>query len=424
MAAVRDLVFMGISTAVRLVFGLLTFSIMARLLGPAEFGTLMFWLSVATLLSLLANYGFTPYVLKEIGADSAAANTVMEEVLSAKLLVSTVILIGSLLTVPLIDDTVQVTFLALTLAMMADSMTDFLNVGYRATNRFGSETRIATLASVTQFVIVAGAVYYRSDIVVAALAFLVSRILVLLLTWLDQAQYFSALRPRSLKKAMQRLKHAFSYACDFGLQSLLGQVDSVVLNHFTGPVAVGLHQAGMRIFLGGGQIANVLGNVFIPKFAGFRNDPIRFTTQASKLQTAFIGSGSVFGLTLAVGASVIVHLLYGPSYAALAQLLPWFGLLFFVRFFAAAYGVLLTATGKQQLRAKANLMHWLVILVLAWLTVPSLGNIGWLLALLGGNVLLAGIYAFAMRKQVVINRLNAAIAVVSLVIFVPFLHIS
>jgi O-antigen/teichoic acid export membrane protein len=180
----------------------------------------------------------------------------------------------------------------------------------------------------------------------------------------------------------------------------------------------------MRIFLGGGQIANVLGNVFIPKLSGLHNDLTSFTAQAHKLQTAFVASGAAFGLSLAIAAEPIVNLLFGQAYKALVPMLPWFGLLFFVRFFAAAYGILLTSTGKQNLRAKANLFHWVAILLSACWLVPMQGNIGWVLALTVGNALLAAIYVLAMRKLVFMSRPNAAIVAVSLALFAPFLHVS
>lgn len=415
---------MAASTLIRLVFGLFTFAIMARLLGPTEFGILMFWLSVASLLSLVANYGFTPYVLREIGADRTSANSVMGEVLSAKILLCGIIVVGSLLVLPFIAETPRALFLLMALAGLVDSISDFLNVGYRATNRFSSETRIATVSSVSQFFILAGAIWCRNEILIAACAFLVSRILVLLITWVDQAKYFASLRPSPMPQALGRLKSALSYAYDFGLQNLIGQVDSLVLNHFLGPVAVALHQAGMRLFLGGGQIANVLGNVFIPKLSGLQNNSASFNVQAHNLQTAFLASGALFGLTLTLAATPIVHLLYGQAYLPLIPMMPWFGLLFFVRFFAAAYGVLLTSAGKQSLRAKANLFHWTAILLSAWWLVPPLGNIGWIFALIVGNVLLAAIYCLAMRSVVLISRPNAAIVVGSLVLFAPFLHVS
>jgi O-antigen/teichoic acid export membrane protein len=424
MSLKKDIVLMGTSTLMRLGFGLMTFVVMARLLGPSNFGVLMLWLSVATLVSLVANYGFTPYVLREIGADSSSAATVMCGVLTAKVLLTVVVVVGSMIALPFIADTSRAIFILMLFAMLADSVTDFLNVGYRATNRFGSETRIATMASISQFVIVAGAIWYQSEILIAAGAFLISRSFVLLVTWIDQRRYFASLRLSGLTQAIVRLKQAISYALDFGLQSLIGQVDSLVLNQFVGPGGVGLHQAGMKIFLGGGQIANVLGNVFIPNLSGLHKSPDLFNVQAHKIQTTFLIAGGAFGLILAIAATPITNILYGEAYAALIPMLPWFGLLFFVRFFAAAYGVLLTATGKQSLRAKANLVHWIAILLSAWWLVPAFGNIGWILALTGGNFLLAVIYCLSMRRLVVISRPNAVVVVGSLVLFVPFLHVS
>jgi O-antigen/teichoic acid export membrane protein len=315
-------------------------------------------------------------------------------------------------------------FFSLLLAMLADSTSEFLNVGYRVTNRFSTETRLATVSSISQFAIVVGAVWRSNSIPIAASAFLVSRLLVLVMTWLNQRQYFSQLKPASISRAVFRLRQGMSYAFDFGLQSLIGQIDSIILNHFLGPVAVGLHQAGMRIFLGGTQIANVLGNVFIPRIAGIAGQEVQLQREAQRLQTAFFCAGAIFGLTLAGAADSIVRVLFGSQFSALASLLPWFGLLFLVRFFAAAYGVLLTAVGKQTLRAKANLIHWVLIVFTAWGLVPRFGNLGWLLALTAGNLLLGCIYFVATRNLVMMSRLNACIVILGLVAFFPFLSLT
>ena len=414
---------MGATTAIRLLFGLMTFALLARMLGPASFGVLMLWLAIATLASLVANYGFTPYLLREICANPGSANLVMNEVFSAKLLVSSGVFSLSLTAMPFIAAEIRWIFLLLLLAMLADSTTDFLNVGYRATNRFSSETRIATVAAAFQFALVGGLVWYSATVMQAAIAFVASRTCVLIITWLNQKQYFAQLRPAPVGRAVRRLKQAASYAMDFGLQSLIGHIDSLVLNYFLGPIAVGLHQAGMRLFLGGGQFANVLGNVFVPRVSSVVSQGLRLDKQAEQLQRMFFGTGAAFGLALAIGADSIVHLLFGDQFAGLAALLPWFGLLFFVRFFAAAYGVLLTAAGKQTLRAQANLTHWILILAVAWVLVPRLGNLGWLLALTIGNVLLASIYFSACRPLATGSRLNLAFASLSLIAFAPFLRV-
>lgn len=420
----RNVVFMGASTLVRLVFGLLTFTMLARLLGPNEFGLFMFWLSIATLLGMVANYGFTPYVLREIGARPEGAHAVMGEVLSAKLLLSVVLLAGALCSMVWIAADVRWVFLALMLAMLADSVTDFLNVGYRATNRFSSETRIATVAATLQFGIVVACVWLRQDVLAAAIGFMLSRLVVTAMTWISQTKYFSGLRLASLAQAGKRLRQALAYAVDFALQSLFGQVDSVVLNYFVDPVAVGLHQAGMRLVLGGAQASNVLANVFIPRLAAVTGDPLQRQKEGQRLQLAFVVMGIGFGLFLAVLAEPITHLLFGAEFKALAGLLPWFGLLFFVRFLASSFGIMLTSAGMQGLRAKANVFHWLLILGVAWKTVPLYGNTGWLLAMIAGNFALALVYFSASVRLVRPTVANGSLTLLGAAAFLPFLHLA
>ncbi|NRR31609.1 oligosaccharide flippase family protein [Oxalobacteraceae bacterium] len=420
----KNVLFMGASTAVRLVFGLLTFALMARLLGPNAFGLFMFWLSVAGLLCMLANYGFTPFVLREIGARPEQARTVMGEVLSAKFLVSALLFGGTLLSLWWIEAAVRWVFLALMAALLADSMTDFLNVGYRATNRYAAETRIATVAAALQFGVVIGAVWYVPTVLAAALAFFGSRLLVLLMTWSSQSSYFAGLRPAPLARAWARLREALAYALDFALQSLFGQIDSVVLGLFLSPLAVGLHQAGMRLVLGGSQASNVLANVFIPRLAAVTGDPVLRQREGQRLQSVFLAMGLGFGMVLALGAKPITALLFGPGFAALAPLLPWFGLLFFVRFLASSFGIMLTSAGQQGFRAKANVGHWLLILGAAALLVPRYGNQGWLIAMTLGNFALAMAYLAASLRLVRPTLANGALTALGGVMFLPFLHLT
>jgi O-antigen/teichoic acid export membrane protein len=211
---------------------------------------------------------------------------------------------------------------------------------------------------------------------------------------------------------------------DFALQSLFGQIDSVVLNFYLGPAAVGLYQAGMRLVLGGAQAANVLSNVFIPRISGVIHNATQLQHEGQRLQTAFITVGALFGLILAIGAEPIVYVLFGEKFKALIGVLPWFGLLFFVRFVASAFGIMLTSAGRQRFRAKINAAQWVIILSTASLLIPKYGDIGWILSLTIGNLLLAIVYFAASIKFVRPTRSNTLIAFVSCGAFFPFLHFN
>jgi len=389
---------MGASTLIRLASGLFTFAIMARVLGPSTFGILMLWLSIATLIALIANYGFTPYALREIGADQSSATKVMSEVLSAKALVGSILIIFSFIASTLIASSERWIFIVLLLAMLVDSMTDFLNVGYRATNRFSTETRIATISSIIQFSTVALTSYLLRDIFWIAGSFLVSRLIVLAATWLSQRQYFSNLRFSSYRNAIWRLREAGSYAFDFGLQSLFGQIDNLALNQFAGPAAIGIYQSGMRIFLAGSQAAAIVGNVLIPHAASFTNDLQAKRRVNGNLVTTLLTIGMVGGLVFALIPKSLVIYVFGANFVNLSDLLFGFGLLFFARFTAAAIGTVLTIQGFQKERAVCTFLHWIFIAAYCYFF-PINNTLNWISALIFGHDALIIFYAIVLRVR-------------------------
>jgi O-antigen/teichoic acid export membrane protein len=359
MALVRNIALMGTSTMMRLAFGLLTFVVMARLLGPEGFGLVMLWLSVATLATLVANFGFTPYLLRDIGANPENALATMSEVLTAKILLSAAVFLVGCLGLFFIDAPVQAIFITLLIALLADAMTEFFNVGFRATNRFSDETRLASIAALIQFAIVASVTWWKPTAIAAATAFMVSRLLVLAITWIAQLGYFKGLYWASWQTGLARIKHAKAFATDFGLQSLFGQVDSLVLNHFLGPVSVGVYQVGMRLFQAGSQVATVLGNVFIPHVAA---------ADESLRKKNFILIVSVFSLIGLAGLLVfmlfperLIEMIFGQGFLALGQYLVFFGAIFFLRFIAAGLGCCLVLVGGNNYRAVCSVGFWLVI---------------------------------------------------------------
>lgn len=422
MTLLRNIALMGTSTAMRLGFGTLTFVVMARMLGPEQFGMLMLWLSAATLLSLLANYGLTPYLLREIGAKKEQALQIMADVLSAKLLLSSVVLLVAVFCTPWLKPDGRAVFMLMLGAQLADSLTEFFNVGYRATNRFGDEARIASVAVILQCAVVTLALWWLASPLVAAGAFFVSRIVVLALTWVAQRRYFAALRPTGISAAWIRIWVTKAYAIDFGLQNLLGQLDSIVINHFVGPSAVGIYQAGMRLFNGGAQAAGVLANVFLPRAAAVTDKKEEFRQESTRIQWAFVTVGLFFGLGLAVLAKPLVNTLFGEQYAELASVLPWFGLLFFVRFFASSWGVLLTSAGAQYYRAVMNALQWVVVALLSLILVPRYGLTGWLVCLITGNSILALAYIWRGRCLSNVGWRQPAFVALLAMTFMPFLR--
>jgi O-antigen/teichoic acid export membrane protein len=137
---------------------------------------------------------------------------------------------------------------------------------------------------------------------------------------------------------------------------------------------------------------------------------------------AFISFGALFGITLTIFSELIVHVLFGPAYSSLVIFFPLLGLLFFVRFAAAAWGVVLTAAGEQRFRTIATVIHWVLIAGVVPILVPSMGISGWLISLIIGNVLLGFLYAVRGASRVASPWTSVGVTALGGIAFIPFLH--
>ncbi|CAN7364147.1 lipopolysaccharide biosynthesis protein [Duganella sp. LjRoot269] len=425
MALFKNLSLMALSTGMRLLAGVLSLAVTARSLGPEQFGLLMFWMAVCGLLSVVSNYGLSTFLLREIGRDRAAAPQLIGLTLSAKLILSAALLAGGLLALPFIGGQPALIFLLLLLALIGESFADYFCTGFRARDRFDLDARLAAMSALLYSAVVALAAWGTGSPLVVALAYLVSRGAVALIARHMLNQVLGPVRVAPWREGWALVRRTRSYALDMAMGTLFGQVDSVVLNYFGGPVAVGLHQGGMRFFLAGTQAGTVLSNVFIPRTAATQQGPAAVHQREKwRLQSAFLGIGIVGGLGFVLGGPLMVHTLFGPRFLPLIALTPWFGVLFVLRSAASSWGIVLTVEGGQRYRALASVAHWAVVGLLCLQLVPRYGNVGWLWSLIGGNVLLLLAYIGGVAKPGHGNGRMVAVTALVMLLFLPVLRLA
>jgi O-antigen/teichoic acid export membrane protein len=132
-----------------------------------------------------------------------------------------------------------------------------------------------------------------------------------------------------------------------------------------------------------------------------------------------------FGCILAAGPWV-VRLLFGGKYDALAPLLPYFGLIAFIRYGGVSFGTLLTLADRQAVRVLAVCGVMLLGLALNALLIPRFGLTGAVTASIIGHLVLYGVYVAAARKDVgsflVDQRSRILLCMAgAIVLFLPFL---
>lgn len=421
LSVTKSLALTGVGSGARLLSSFVSISVTARCLGPGDFGALMFTLTLATLLVVPANFGLSTYVLRTVAQAAGDADAVVSDAMSARWLavaLSIPLFLAALLMLPAVVS--RMLFGVLLLTMLAEGLSEFYISVLRARGHYGEDARLGVQTAWIYSIPVGLAAWATASIDAVAWAYFLSR----LAMTVRCRQVLSRMGIRaswtSTSAAWARLRASTAYATDYAMTAMFGQIDGVVLNHHLGVVAVGVHQAGMKLFMAAAQIAPVLANVFLPRVASAAiNRPADLHIESFRLQLTFVLVGAMVGLTFSLGAPVLVGLAFGPQYGGLVDLMPWFGLLFQVRFAAAAWGITLTARGQQSFRAAASVGHWILIVALASVLMPTFAAQGWLMALVIGNAVLWMAYAGRTMGCSGGRQAGAAVVVVALVMLLP-----
>jgi O-antigen/teichoic acid export membrane protein len=391
------LVFTGY--VLRLSAGMVVFVVLARLLGPAPFGRFSYWLAIATILTIPVNYGFNAMVLRSFGAEPQRAPEIMAEVFAAKLLLAALVIVAALLGLLLVPSAERIIFVALLLAQVSESFSEYYTLGFRVKGHFSRETVTASLVSIWHIAVMTSTGFLFKSVDVAALAFAGSRLASVALTRARALQSFGTIPRASLGRAIATMKAGWAYAAELGLLTIYMQIDSLIINTILGSAAVGIYQAGMKLVLGGFRVAPVLAQVLLPELARSYTSKQNVRAQAFKTMSAFAGIGISGALVMAVGAHFITDVLFGKAFAPLAPLMPWFGLMLFAKFMETGVGLILVAHGLQNTKVWFVVVQLALVLAVGWMATQRFGLIGWQLTNIACIGLLIGLYGWLLKGK-------------------------
>lgn len=396
---IRQLGLMTLTTGVRLGANFVTLAVIARILGTNKFGILMIWSGAAGLLALLCNYGFTSYVLREVGRRPSSNATIFSGVLSSKLIVACALITLSPIVLRYTSLHNWILFATLLCAALVDTFIEFFGATLRSVGEYATESKFSLLGAVLYGGMVTSVVMLRRSEISAATAIVTARLVTAILFLLAVIRYLPGNLTLSPRRGVEFLKKARAYALDFGLQGLFGQVDNVIIGLLLGASSVGIFQAGMKLTMGLLQVAPIFSNVFLPKLSSKGLVSGEFKAELKRVQIAFISVGGVSAGAMWLFSREIVERTFGIQYASLEAILPWFGLLFVIRMIAAGWGLALTAVGLQGSRVAVGIVNWIIAIGLAVILLPRFGVIGWLYSLLIANIFVAVSYVIIFSRS-------------------------
>jgi len=399
----RDSVFSLITTIVRLATGLVLFIVLAHVWGPERFGTFMYPFTIAGILVKVVDYGFLLQVARDVGKRQSEAHATMSRALGAKLLLVAPAVVASCVVAILLPGGKDFGALLAILLVdaVANSFAQLLNVPLRALGRFDEEARIATLGNAIVFAAVGAVVITGRGTVTAAAVMAGCRAISLLFSW-NAYRGLLGVSPRAtLERAS--LGASLRQGLPFGVHATVGtlnmQIDTLMVQHYLGAGSVGLYQAGMRILLGSLLVGDALNGVYLSSMARTSHDRLALLRLGERMTRQLLTVGLFgFGCILAAGPWV-VRLLFGGKYDALASLLPFFGLITFIRYGGISFGTLLTLADRQAVRVAAVCGVMLVSLALNAVLIPRFGLTGAVTSSIIGHLVLYAVYVSAARKD-------------------------
>lgn len=384
------LVLMG--NLLRLCAGMVVFIVLARWLGPQDFGTFTLWLAVATMAVIPVNFGFTTAALRAFGAEPERKLAVMSEVLTAKLLLATLVVLAAALYWVVNPAAAAWVFFPLLLAQICESLSELYGLGFRAASNYAAEARTASLVSLLHIAVMLLAPWMFHSVLAISWAFLGSRFAGMLITRRQAHAAFHALAPASIGTSLRFARGSFAYAVELGLSTAYTQLDALIINAALGLRAVGLYQAGMKLVQGFSRLAPILALYILPRLAGDINAGQRSIQQIRATLLLFGAVGLLSGGSMALFAEPITALLFGPQFAELILMLPLFGCLLALRFLETGCGLVLVAAGLQSRKVWLVAVQLALMLGAGWMAIRQGGLAAWLLTSIACTVLLLVMY--------------------------------
>ena len=371
---------LALATAVRFGTGVFIFVFAARQWSPEQFGQFMYCFSIASLFVLCADLGFAQQVLKDVGANPARLSAKLCRFFAAKVWLTVVVLLGALGLSLLTHSSFPgqlILVMALVVAGCAGTFSELLFQTMRAVGRYGDEMRISLWTNGGAVVSFATVLTLGGTPITLALTFMVVRILQLglvdrgcALAWFNLPRFVACTRPR---RVINTIRHGQAYAYEVMVMAALTNVDTILVARIAGYSQAGIYQAAARLSQGVGIAFSVVAGYFLPKLANAQRSGEGSVRITSRL--FIVAAGISVVLVIAFWLAAQYYNLQKPG-SVMIQAVPilyGFAGLVMLRLFSGALAILLTAQGRQTLRATLYLCALAFFILSASVLVPVIG---------------------------------------------------
>lgn len=386
----KNLLYSGITILLRVIGRFALIFILARLYTLNDFGVFTYSLTIAGILILFFDFGYNIKILNEIPkGEELIASTIGKAVLIKLVLVFSVIIfillinLESALNIDTGDE--LETVICFVIISIVSSFTNLFILPFKATNKYHIESLIIGFESIFTLLFVLGVFLYSNEnFLFSIYAYLIVKILTLIL-----AIYFYFKNYNLIFENINIFKE-LTVLLPFGLHFFLGglylMVDTVILKIFVSNEKLAIYQAGLRILMASSMLLTIINSVFLPRLSLLKIEDSEFFIETQRLNRIVFFIGAVISVFSLCFSEFIILTLFGPNFLPLQEIFIYFILIIFLRYCTSVYGILLTISNKQKIRAWIVLVAFLFIIVGDYFLIPEYEIKGSILVLLFAHV--------------------------------------
>lgn len=368
-AAMRAVLMITGSTYITYASGLLVSAMVARALGPTEYGHYAYLVWIAGLVNMLSNHGLTGTAIRFISESIGARDTegarqlhgwLLTRQRSSALLVSVCFVAALPFIQPSGWQQHVVYFAAAVLVSAAAKSSHLFNSSVaKGYGQFGIEVRTTNMMSVLNLAAAALLYLAQAPLVAFVAAFVAINLGHMTMTALSLRRAALVPGPHGLEPALrERLRSHLGWSVAFALVASFGNrsIETFLLNRYTGAEAVAFFAVAGALTRGGADLlmaginstllsalAHAYGSGDRGRLARISSDAVRF---CHFLGLLLAGVGVLW-------AQPLVTLLYGRAFESAALLMQVIVAVAGFTLSSGAFGAILTSSGRQRDRAFA-----------------------------------------------------------------------
>jgi O-antigen/teichoic acid export membrane protein len=362
------------------VIQLVIFVYLARVLGKSEFGIFSFGLAFAFLFVIIADFGLSTLIIREMSRDKKSASKYFSNSIIIKLLLSAITFVFAYSFLNIVGYSEEVKIIAYIMLgfTLIQSFTELHFAVFRAFERMHYDAFIKIL----RMLILMGAIFYliknNYGLLASSLAFLATESVILIIAFfITYTRFIKISFEFDYGFSKKLLKKSSLFCLSLIFSSLYMHIDIIMLSKMRSTAEVGIYSAAANMVIALIFIPLMYANSIYPVLSRF------YMTSKDSLKLAYEKSFKfmlILGLPIAAGIFIlsdkIILLLYGKAYIESAIALSILSGYLLLKFLNPVTGYTLMSINRQRSRLFSQGLSALINIILNLILIPLYGFAG------------------------------------------------